>query len=143
MKITKSPYLRQRAVHSLLLSAIATGLYGAAINQAIAGDIYASYGGPASYVELYQDRCGNCHFAYPPSLLPQVSWQVTIAGLKNHFGKNVELQSNTEALIKGYLLANSMSYLKRFSHNGEGDIPLRITDLDEIQLQQSVLVHVY
>ena len=117
---------------SMLFASIAAGLYGV-VNQATADDVYATYGGPPSYVELYQENCGDCHFAYPPTLLPQASWQLIMTNLSDHFGEDAELDNNDNALIKGYLVANSMSNLRRFSHSGEGAVPLRITELHYFQ----------
>ena len=132
MNISKLSPLRWLAGYSMLIAALSTGLYGL-VSQAIADDIYATYGGPASYVELYQANCGDCHFAYPPTLLPQASWQLIMANLSDHFGEDAELDANENALLKGYLLANSMNNLRRFGHSGKGDIPLRITELHYFQ----------
>jgi len=43
--------------------------------------------------QLYQDSCGECHFAYQPGLLPTASWQRLLSAgqLQDHFGENAEL----------------------------------------------------
>ena len=41
----------------------------------------------------YEEECGSCHMAYPPGLLPGVSWQRLMAELDNHFGDNAEIDA--------------------------------------------------
>lgn len=56
---------------------------------------------------LYREECGSCHLAYPPDVLPAVSWEAIMAGLENHFGDNAALPVTQLDLIRGYLLANA------------------------------------
>ena len=53
--------------------------------------------------ELYRSECGGCHLAYPPTMLPTVSWQATMATLEDHFGENAELDLETGAQILNFL----------------------------------------
>lgn len=43
--------------------------------------------------QLYNESCGECHFAYQPGLLPSGSWQRLLSSdqLADHFGENAEL----------------------------------------------------
>jgi hypothetical protein len=82
---------------------------------------------------LYQEECGGCHFAYQPGLLPAVSWQRLMNGLADHFGENAELDADTDAQLRGYLVANAADRVNTGRSPGianslRGDAPLRITD---------------
>ena len=55
----------------------------------------------------YREECGGCHFAYPPGLLPEASWQKIMTSLDDHFGDNAELDPETQGQITDYLAANS------------------------------------
>ena len=39
----------------------------------------------------YRDECGSCHVAYPPGLLPAVSWQRLMSDLPRHYGTDASL----------------------------------------------------
>jgi len=82
----------------------------------------------------YVEECGSCHLAYPPDLLPADSWGKIMAGLKDHFGDNAELDAQTMNQIENYLRTNSAnmpgnqrSY--KFVRSANGQAPRRITDL--------------
>lgn len=55
----------------------------------------------------WQQECGSCHLAYPPSLLPRASWQRMMSGLDSHFGENAGLDPATQADILRFLEANA------------------------------------
>jgi hypothetical protein len=55
----------------------------------------------------YIEECGDCHFAYQPELLPSGSWEKIIAGLDDHFGEELEIDTESKNVILGYLNANS------------------------------------
>lgn len=82
---------------------------------------------------LYREECGSCHMAYPPGLLPAVSWEKIMAGLDRHFGENAELGNEERIAILNYLLdraAGRADY--RLSNRmiaGMGQVPMRITEL--------------
>ena len=113
----------------LLTTALGIGMYGI-VSSVQADDLAVSYGASAEQAEHYKENCGDCHFAYPPSLLPQASWQQLMSDLANHFGEDAELDAEDSVMISDYLLANSLSSMWRFSHQGEGEVPLRITQLN-------------
>jgi hypothetical protein len=85
---------------------------------------------------LYQSECGACHLAYPPMMLPAVSWQATIATLEDHFGENAELDRETSAQIQSFLgnyaaAYGSGGYAERMWRATRGKAaPLRITETD-------------
>lgn len=56
---------------------------------------------------IYKEECGSCHMAYPPGLLPSVSWARMMDGLEDHFGDNAELDKQSHAVIGEFLRANS------------------------------------
>ncbi len=82
---------------------------------------------------LYREECGSCHMAYPPGLLPALSWERIMATLDDHFGENAELDEETRARLLNYLLDHSAGRIDyRLSNRlvrGLRQVPLRITDL--------------
>lgn len=85
---------------------------------------------------LYRTECGSCHLAFPPSMLPAVSWQAMMARLDDHFGENAELDMETRARIENFLGENAAGngrgdYAKRMWRATRGmAAPLRITQTD-------------
>jgi hypothetical protein len=87
--------------------------------------------------QLYQDECGECHFAYQPGLLPAKSWEVLLDAktLRKHFGVSAELDDDTLKIIRDYAVRNSAdkSWYKRSRKiavaTEDGPAPLRITEL--------------
>ena len=55
---------------------------------------------------LYQQECGACHVAYPPTLLPANSWRRVMAALPKHFGVDASLDGVSHAQIAAWLAAN-------------------------------------
>jgi len=72
-------------------------------HQGGAGVAYLSNAGYA----LYKTECGDCHMAYPPTMLPADSWQEMMISLDDHFGDNAELDAATASQIGAYLAANA------------------------------------
>ena len=93
----------------------------------------------------YRDECGSCHMAYPPGLLPARSWQGIMDGLSNHFGDNAELDPQTLASLRQYLRDNSADQAdyrrsrKIMRSLGQGDAPLRITEVPYLQYKHDEL----
>jgi hypothetical protein len=89
----------------------------------------------------YREECGSCHFAYQPGWLPARSWKklLTKDALHNHFGSAADLDAETLDAIRQYALSNAsdVSYHKISrkvnAELGEGDMPLRITELRYIK----------
>ena len=128
----------------LTLTIAAIGLISIAISQVSSSDnddehenrFWQRTNGVSSVKNpLYEEECGSCHFAYPPSLLPQRSWQAIMSGLDDHFGDNAELDSDNQQAISQFLLENSAEKIAdRRSRQllrglSAAQTPLRITEL--------------
>lgn len=49
--------------------------------------------------QVYVERCGSCHVAIPPALLPRERWEELLQRPEQHFGVNLrQSQSNIRAL---------------------------------------------
>lgn len=89
----------------------------------------------------YLKECGECHFAYPPGLLPVKSWKKLLSAdaLKDHFGDNAELDKDTLQAIHDYAVENAAdkSFYKRSRKIAlatvEGEAPLRIIEVRYIK----------
>ena len=57
--------------------------------------------------KAWQQECGSCHLAYPPTLLPKASWQGLMTGLDDHFGENASLDPATRTDILRFLEAHA------------------------------------
>jgi len=85
---------------------------------------------------IYREECGGCHLAYPPAMLPAVSWQAMMANLEDHFGENAELDLETRAQIENFLGEHAAGngrgdYSQRMWRSTRGlAAPLRITETD-------------
>jgi cytochrome b len=87
---------------------------------------------PATLDPTYARECGDCHFAYPPSIAPAATWQGIMAHLDSHFGEDASLPSDTRAKIAAYLDANSAEHWDtlaavRLAGSFDPRNPLRIT----------------
>ena len=97
-----------------------------------AGVAYLSDAGYA----LYKTECGDCHMAYPPTMLPARSWRGMMSSLEEHFGDNAELDKETADQISAFLARNAAGigmgeYGERsWRATRERNPPLRITLTD-------------
>lgn len=55
----------------------------------------------------FQAECSACHLAYPPHLLPAVSWREIMGTLDKHFGSDASLDEATIAEILPFLEQNA------------------------------------
>jgi hypothetical protein len=55
----------------------------------------------------WKEDCGACHIAYPPQMLPAVSWRAIMAGLDKHFGSNASLDADVAKEITEFLEKNA------------------------------------
>jgi hypothetical protein len=88
--------------------------------------------------QTYKEKCGACHFAYQPGLLPSGSWTKILSNLKDHFGEAVDIDSESKNIIGKYLTENAAetSGAKRASKimkSLKGHIPSRITEVPYIR----------
>ena len=117
----------------LLTSTLLIGLYGCTANtqsnRVPAYEPSVTYGHDPIMTQAYLDNGGDCHFAYPPQLLPKQSWQKIMANLDNHFDDNAELEAEELQIISDYLarLSDKPSLLYRAKNDGAA--PIRITQL--------------
>lgn len=85
--------------------------------------------------ELYEESCGECHFAFQPGWLPKASWNKLLApqALEDHFGENAELDEEDRINVLKFLTKNAAEYSsyrmsKKIMHSLRDDkAPLRIT----------------
>ncbi|MDX2157230.1 MAG: hypothetical protein SFW09_12040 [Hyphomicrobiaceae bacterium] len=79
---------------------------------------------------LVAKECGACHMKFPAGLLPAASWQRIMAGLKDHFGENAELDAATAQQVLSYLMANAEPGPKAgtSASGAAGEPLLRITE---------------
>lgn len=71
----------------------------------------------------YATECGECHVAYPPVLLPPVSWQRIMDGLGKHYGVDASLDTAVRTDISRWLVQTST----RRSHTREAPPQDRIS----------------
>lgn len=57
--------------------------------------------------DTYRAECGDCHYAFHPSLLPAASWAGMMAHLDDHFGEDATLDAATRDWITVWLTANA------------------------------------
>jgi len=89
----------------------------------------------------YAKECSDCHYAYPPGLLPEASWRKLLAAsaLPDHFGDNIEMKEATRVELLDYAVRNAAdhSFAKRsrkiVASIGGGPAPLRITEVAYIR----------
>ncbi len=83
---------------------VAAGLWMA--NQALAGLPDARWR-PLKVDAAYAENCGDCHFAYHPSLRTAAGWRRIMAGLADHFGEDATVSPEDAKRITAWLVANS------------------------------------
>ncbi len=82
----------------------------------------------------YSSDCGRCHIPFSAGLLPALSWERIMFGLKDHFGQPVELSPQSTRAIYDYLLTNAAgrvtapTSVEIMNNVGSDPAPLRITD---------------
>ena len=86
--------------------------------------------------KLYQEECGDCHFAYQPGWLPEASWRKLLdaKALENHFEENAELNDSTRIRILE-ILVNASADKSRYKRSKKimsslmnGEVPIRISE---------------
>lgn len=87
---------------------------------------------------VYTENCGACHIAYHPGLLPSGSWEKILAGLADHCGELIEIDSESAKKISAYLNANAANHsstgLAAKIMQGLGNqLPQRITEVPYVR----------
>jgi hypothetical protein len=88
-------------------------LFGLIAATGIAAAVQADEGRRDPRVPLlakYQQECAACHTAYPPGMLPAVSWQRITSNLPHHFGADASLDPAAAKEISAWLAANAGTY---------------------------------
>jgi Dihaem cytochrome c len=86
------------------------------LGLAAAGMAHAAYAdddarGPRGpLLPKYQQECTTCHLAYPPGMLPAVSWQRLMNNLPRHFGTDASLDAAAIKEISTWLDTHAGTY---------------------------------
>jgi hypothetical protein len=94
---------------------------------------------------LYQESCGECHFAYQAGLLPERSWRKLMlpASLEDHFGENAELPETDRVAILNFLVENAAENsnykrsVKIVRSLRDDETPLKISEVPYIKRKHS------
>lgn len=84
--------------------------------------------------EVWKSECGECHMAFPPSLLPSRSWDYLLKNADNHFGEVLTFKNETlEALRKTFANHSAEEEWTESAHKinrslKKDQVPLRISD---------------
>lgn len=127
--------------HHLLGLAIAVVVFSSALYyfrgylSETADHLYQPYKGPVLPENaLWREACGECHFAYHPTLLPKRSWEKMFATLDKHFGDALDLDQETIDELLPFHLDNAAEALlsepgrKILFYTPEQETPLRVTE---------------
>jgi cytochrome b len=97
-----------------------------AVHQIVALSARPALGVPAGPLDpTYEQECGSCHMAYPPSLAPSARWIAILANLSDHFGEDASLKPDVAAQIRAYLTTNAAEkWDTRAAHELQGSNPL-------------------
>lgn len=116
-----------------VLAGLVTLLGGAAI---AAGVVQLNAAAPKGVPPLIANatwvkECGDCHMAFPPTLLPAASWTQIMAHLDDHFGEDASLPTDKAQEIAAFLTANAAETSDSFAANRfrcvNAEHPLEIT----------------
>jgi hypothetical protein len=108
--------------NALIAPLAAAGLWLAPLSHAAAGDDYV----PPVTDAVVIKECGACHMTFQPAFLPARSWEKMMAGLKDHFGENAELDEAKVKHITAYLTSNAGKGGMGLSAS---ETPLRVSEL--------------
>lgn len=125
-----------RAPTGLLLAAAAATFAAAYLHASGWSEGYASQRAAARASRPARDvwmmECGGCHLAYPPSMLPQRSWDRMLQEQADHFGEDLSLRPATVAALLAHArqprpVPWASARLARSAPPGQA--PQRITEL--------------
>lgn len=94
-------------MHDRLISKPMLGLMLAALAT---GPSLADGGRAVPMPPLYRTECASCHVAYPPGMLPPVSWERLMRNLPRHFGTDASLDAATVQELSQWLAAHAGTY---------------------------------
>jgi len=135
----------------ILLLMVALGFSSQAYAENIFEDLFRFKGVKPMNNDLYNDSCGECHYAYQAGLLPKRSWEKMMLPeqLEDHFGENAELDEEDRIMIRDLLVANAAdtSIYKRSSKIvrslPDDKVELRITEVPYIKRKHKDLPDKY
>ncbi len=81
--------------------------------------------------DLYESRCGTCHFLFRPGLMTSKSWVRIVEESAEHFGKNLSLDQSEKIELLTFLTKNS-------ADEGWLDVPDEIGETAVILLEQKM-----
>jgi hypothetical protein len=92
----------------------------------------------ASLNPTYKEKCGGCHFAYQPELLPSASWERILNCTDDHFGESFEVDEESKKVIVTYLQTNAAEHSStkraiKIMRSLEGQMPMRISEIPYIK----------
>lgn len=61
----------------------------------------------AAWPKTYVQECAACHIAYPPAMLPAMSWARLMGGLDKHFGTDASLDARDVQQLSQWLQAHA------------------------------------
>ncbi len=101
--------------------------------------------------DLYNESCGECHYAYQAGLLPKRSWEKMMLPeeLEDHFGEVAELDEEDRVELLNLLVENAAdtSFYKRSMKISrsipEDATPLRITEVPYIKRKHKPMTDKY
>jgi len=100
-----------------------------------ADNLYQPYKGPVlPENELWREACGECHFAFHPSLLPERSWRKIFKNQHEHFGDDLDLDEESINELLKFHIENSAEIgldepsRKILYYTPENETPTRITE---------------
>lgn len=67
--------------------------------------------------QVYVERCGSCHVAIPPALLPQERWRELIQRPEQHFGVNLRQSQGNIPPLSNIDIRLMWDYLQATSRN--------------------------
>ena len=65
---------------------------------------------PAQVLPLYKQECAACHMAYPPGMLPAVSWQRIMGTLDRHYGSDASMEPAQVQQVSAWLQMHAGTY---------------------------------
>lgn len=91
---------------ALALTAIAAGGFGIAGLARLPGRGVP----PVALDPVFEEQCGACHLAFPPSTAPAATWNAILADLTHHFGADASLSAEQVAHIRDWVDANAAEH---------------------------------
>ncbi|MCF6207881.1 MAG: diheme cytochrome c [Ghiorsea sp.] len=135
----------------ILLLMVALGFSSQAYAENIFEDLFRFKGVKPMNNDLYNDSCGECHYAYQAGLLPKVSWErmMLVDELEDHFGEVADLDEEDRLELIELLVSNAAdtSIYKRAMNISrsipDGKVELRITEVPYIKRKHKPMTDKY